>query len=76
MSFRYKYSVLILTFITYVAYHASRKPISVVKSVLYQNCSDPRAGTPPINNTNPDWCNWAPFGKSYELYYYFNVFYK
>ncbi|XP_027843508.1 glucose-6-phosphate exchanger SLC37A2 isoform X4 [Aphis gossypii] len=56
----YKYSVLVLTFITYAAYHASRKPISVVKIVLYQNCSE--ATTPaPINNTDPDWCNWAPF---------------
>ncbi|XP_025410960.1 glucose-6-phosphate exchanger SLC37A2 isoform X4 [Sipha flava] len=50
----YKYSVLILTFITYAAYHASRKPISVVKTVLYQNCST-------VNHTDPDWCNWAPF---------------
>ncbi|XP_025191692.1 glucose-6-phosphate exchanger SLC37A2 isoform X4 [Melanaphis sacchari] len=56
----YKYSVLVLTFITYAAYHASRKPISVVKIVLYQNCSE--VTTPaPINNTDPDWCNWAPF---------------
>jgi len=62
IGFRYKYSVLILTFITYAAYHASRKPISVVKIVLYQNCSE--VTTPaPINNTDPDWCNWAPFSK-------------
>ncbi|XP_026821811.1 glucose-6-phosphate exchanger SLC37A2 isoform X4 [Rhopalosiphum maidis] len=56
----YKYSVLVLTFITYAAYHASRKPISVVKIVLYQNCSEVTT-SPPINNTDPDWCNWAPF---------------
>uniref|UniRef100_A0A2S2PLK5 Sugar phosphate exchanger 2 n=1 Tax=Schizaphis graminum TaxID=13262 RepID=A0A2S2PLK5_SCHGA len=56
----YKYSVLVLTFITYAAYHASRKPISVVKIVLYQNCSEVTT-PPPINNTDPDWCNWAPF---------------
>ncbi|XP_050527402.1 glucose-6-phosphate exchanger SLC37A2 isoform X2 [Daktulosphaira vitifoliae] len=58
----YKYSVLFLTFITYVAYHASRKPISVVKIVLYQNCSEitPPAG---INTTDPDWCNWLPFNE-------------
>lgn len=60
--FRYKYSVLILTFITYVAYHASRKPISVVKIVLYQNCSEVNKPAP-VNNTDPDWCNWAPFSK-------------
>lgn len=56
MCSRYKYSVLVLTFITYAAYHASRKPISVVKTVLYQNCST-------VNHTDPDWCNWAPFSK-------------
>lgn len=51
IGFRYKYSVLVLTFITYAAYHASRKPISVVKIVLYQNCSE--VTTPaPINNTD------------------------
>ncbi|XP_008182132.1 glucose-6-phosphate exchanger SLC37A2 isoform X4 [Acyrthosiphon pisum] len=61
----YKYSVLILTFITYAAYHASRKPISVVKIVLYQNCSE--VTTPaPINNTDPDWCNWAPFNAEHH----------
>ncbi|KAL4127476.1 hypothetical protein QTP88_011645 [Uroleucon formosanum] len=61
----YKYSVLILTFITYAAYHASRKPISVVKIVLYQNCSD--VTTPaPINNTDPDWCNWEPFNAEHH----------
>lgn len=37
----------------------SRKPISVVKSVLNQNCSDM---TPPDNTTNnTHWCDWAPF---------------
>ncbi|XP_050430835.1 glucose-6-phosphate exchanger SLC37A2 isoform X3 [Adelges cooleyi] len=58
----YKYSVLVLTFITYVAYHASRKPISVVKIVLYQNCSEV---TPPngTNTSDPDWCNWLPFNE-------------
>ncbi|VVC43981.1 Hypothetical protein CINCED_3A021738 [Cinara cedri] len=54
----FKYSVLVLTFITYAAYHASRKPISVVKNVLYQNCS---LIHPSANDTNPDWCNWEPF---------------
>lgn len=54
---RFKYSVLVLTFITYVAYHASRKPFSVVKNVLHQkNCSVIE---------NPKSCNWAPFGKLY-----------
>ncbi|CAM6103099.1 unnamed protein product [Calypogeia fissa] len=30
----YKYSVLFMTFIAYACYHASRKPFSIVKSVL------------------------------------------
>ncbi|XP_050728271.1 LOW QUALITY PROTEIN: glucose-6-phosphate exchanger SLC37A2-like [Eriocheir sinensis] len=51
--------IWVLTFITYCAYHMSRKPISVVKSVLNQNCSDM---TPPDNTTNnTHWCDWAPF---------------
>lgn len=31
----YRYAVLLITFIAYTCYHASRKPISIVKSVLY-----------------------------------------
>lgn len=31
----YRYAVLLITFIAYTSYHASRKPISIVKSVLY-----------------------------------------
>ncbi|XP_068650027.1 putative glycerol-3-phosphate transporter 4 [Aristolochia californica] len=31
----YRYVVLLLTFIAYACYHASRKPTSIVKSVLY-----------------------------------------
>ncbi|GFQ07825.1 putative glycerol-3-phosphate transporter 4 [Phtheirospermum japonicum] len=42
----YRYVVLLVTFIAYTAYHASRKPSSIVKSVL-----DPH----PISN------GWAPF---------------
>ena len=62
---RYKVWVLVLTYIAYTAFHLSRKPISVVKSVLNQNCS---ALEPPpgvfVNETNRDtWCDWAPFGK-------------
>ncbi|KAL2548350.1 putative glycerol-3-phosphate transporter 4 [Forsythia ovata] len=39
----YRYMVLLITFIAYTAYHASRKPSSIVKSVL-----DPD----PNNNSN------------------------
>ncbi|KAK4802090.1 hypothetical protein SAY86_000293 [Trapa natans] len=31
----YRYAVLLITFIAYACYHASRKPSSIVKSVLY-----------------------------------------
>ncbi|XP_066991166.1 glucose-6-phosphate exchanger SLC37A2 isoform X2 [Anabrus simplex] len=59
----YRSSVLILTFISYTCYHLSRKPISVVKTVLHQNCSNL---TPPadVTDANRDtWCSWAPFEK-------------
>lgn len=38
----------------------SRRPISVVKSVLHRNCSDIRPTNP---NEDDNWCEWAPFGK-------------
>jgi OPA family glycerol-3-phosphate transporter-like MFS transporter 1/2 len=62
---RYRASVIILTYAGYTCYHLSRKPISVVKNVLNQNCSQ---DDPPsdliINDSNKDnWCDWAPFGK-------------
>jgi OPA family glycerol-3-phosphate transporter-like MFS transporter 1/2 len=45
----------------YMSYHLSRKPISVVKAVLHQNCSGltPPPDIPP--NPNWNWCDWAPF---------------
>ena len=55
--------ILLLTFVIYTCYHASRKPLSVVKSVLHPNCSEL---TPPANVSANDtnWCAWKPFGKS------------
>ncbi|KAJ9589449.1 hypothetical protein L9F63_017352, partial [Diploptera punctata] len=61
----YRVSVLVLTYAAYTCYHLSRKPISVVKNVLNQNCSDyPLPDGIILNNiTNKDnWCDWAPFG--------------
>ncbi|XP_004714240.1 glucose-6-phosphate exchanger SLC37A2 isoform X1 [Echinops telfairi] len=56
--------ILLLTFLIYTCYHMSRKPISIVKSRLHQNCSDL---IKPINDTytfnDTTWCNWAPFDK-------------
>lgn len=62
---RYRGSVLALTYMAYMCYHLSRKPISVVKNVLNQNCSSVLVpdGTF-INDTNRNtWCDWAPFGE-------------
>ncbi|CAH0384376.1 unnamed protein product [Bemisia tabaci] len=50
--------VFFLTFMSYTFYHAARKPISVVKNVLNQNCSNL---IPPTNTTDDNWCDWAPF---------------
>ncbi|XP_037795021.1 uncharacterized protein LOC119590426 [Penaeus monodon] len=51
----------VLTFFIYCSYHLSRKPISVVKNVLNQNCTDL---TPPVPNpNNSHWCDWKPFGE-------------
>ncbi|XP_049824711.1 glucose-6-phosphate exchanger SLC37A2 isoform X2 [Aethina tumida] len=54
----YRVSVVFLTYIAYMSYHMSRKPISVVKAVLHRNCSDIKPDPDP---DNPNWCDWAPF---------------
>ncbi|XP_065206227.1 glucose-6-phosphate exchanger SLC37A2 isoform X2 [Planococcus citri] len=51
--------ILFLTYIIYTSYHASRKPLSVVKSQLHRNCSGLNPPGPMPNDTN--WCDWAPF---------------
>ena len=47
-----------LTFVIYALYHVARKPISVVKNVLNENCTD----IDPHPHSNPHWCDWKPFG--------------
>ncbi|XP_012935283.1 glucose-6-phosphate exchanger SLC37A2 [Aplysia californica] len=60
----YRTFVLVFTFFCYTSYHLSRKPISVVKSVLYhKNCSDVAHGNS-TNTSDPYWCDWPPFDKS------------
>ncbi|XP_028932096.1 glucose-6-phosphate exchanger SLC37A2 isoform X2 [Ornithorhynchus anatinus] len=55
----YRGSVLFLTFIIYTCYHLSRKPLSIVKSQLHQNCTGKDEAH---NHTNSStWCSWAPF---------------
>lgn len=58
--------VLGLTYLAYTCYHMTRKPISVAKNVLSQNCS---GLTPPpdVTNGSDTWCDWAPFGKYFFL---------
>lgn len=48
---QYRFSVLVITFLSYMMYHASRKPPSIVKSVLNPTDEQRRAGVP----------GWAPF---------------
>ncbi|XP_052254526.1 glucose-6-phosphate exchanger SLC37A2-like isoform X2 [Dreissena polymorpha] len=57
----YKIYILVLTFFCYTCYHLSRKPISIVKSRLYRNCSDPSVSSDERNGTE---CDWKPFDKS------------
>ncbi|XP_059176325.1 glucose-6-phosphate exchanger SLC37A2-like [Physella acuta] len=65
--FAYRWGILFFTFICYTSYHLSRKPISVVKSVLHhKNCSTEPHGKN-VNTSNPYWCDWAPFNvKDYK----------
>lgn len=51
-------SIFLLTFLAYACYHMSRKPISVVKSVLHGNCSNTQAKLHEAGD-----CGYAPFGK-------------
>ncbi|XP_026679637.1 glucose-6-phosphate exchanger SLC37A2-like [Diaphorina citri] len=52
----YRGVVLLLTFWSYVNYHATRKTLSVVKNTLIQNCTD---GSANVNGVSP--CAWEPF---------------
>ncbi|KAG9482420.1 glucose-6-phosphate exchanger SLC37A2 isoform X2 [Eleutherodactylus coqui] len=60
----YRGLIIVLTFLFYTSYHLSRKPLSVVKGQLHQNCS--AIPNPPANISGNDttWCSWAPFDKS------------
>ena len=65
---RHKFNVLLLTFLSYSSYHMARKPTSVVKNVLHENCT---GLVPPahlnISGMEHKWCSWAPFGSYYIL---------
>ncbi|KAK6645097.1 hypothetical protein RUM43_001373 [Polyplax serrata] len=52
--------ILVLTFLSYMSYHFTRKPISVVKNVLHPNCSNALQSTDKFHSG--DNCSgWAPF---------------
>lgn len=58
----YKFYILLFTFFCYTSFHLSRKPISIVKSVLYRkNCSIPLIPGDPVKFDNTTDCDWAPF---------------
>uniref|UniRef100_A0AAY5EB65 Glucose-6-phosphate exchanger SLC37A2 n=1 Tax=Electrophorus electricus TaxID=8005 RepID=A0AAY5EB65_ELEEL len=57
----YRGFILVLTFLFYTAYHLSRKPISIVKSQLHQNCSFVVKPADLNVTDNVTWCDWAPF---------------
>lgn len=58
--YRYAGWIWVYTFLIYAAYHMSRKPISVVKTILNENCSK-------INESlylnDSHFCDYPPFGK-------------
>ncbi|EFX68820.1 hypothetical protein DAPPUDRAFT_301251 [Daphnia pulex] len=58
----HKFNVLLLTFLSYASYHMARKPTSVVKNVLHQNCTNltPDEGVN-ITGIEDTWCSWSPF---------------
>ncbi|KAD6795029.1 hypothetical protein R6Q59_021070 [Mikania micrantha] len=47
----HQFSTLLITFIAYAAFHASRKPPSIVKSVLGPDLNSPETGWPPFNSS-------------------------
>lgn len=66
--YRYRFSVLALTYLAYTCYHLTRKPISVVKAVLHRNCSlveIPNQIKTDASNEST-WCDYAPFGKAMD----------
>ncbi|XP_055332475.1 glucose-6-phosphate exchanger SLC37A2-like [Paramacrobiotus metropolitanus] len=64
----YQAHILILTYILYVAYHITRRPMGIVKNTLKQSCVNM---TPPpdikeCDLRNGTWCAWQPFDKDSE----------
>ena len=57
----YRVHIFLLTYLTYTAFQITRRPLSVVKTVLTQNCSQ-LDGIDRLDLQNdPNWCSWPPF---------------
>ncbi|XP_059912340.1 glucose-6-phosphate exchanger SLC37A2 [Gadus macrocephalus] len=66
----YRSFTLFLTFLSYTAYHLSRKPISIVKNELHRNCSMVIRPADLNTTDNETWCDWAPFDQdNYQTLY-------
>lgn len=55
---KYRFSILVLTYFSYCLYHLSRRPFTIVKSVLAPNCTDsitPCAAWAPFDVENPNY---------------------
>lgn len=50
---RHQIFIIVLTFLVYTCYHASRKPLSIVKTVFHRKCSEA--------SLVEEWCSWKPF---------------
>ncbi|EEC00521.1 solute carrier, putative [Ixodes scapularis] len=59
----YRAFVLVATFLAYTCYHMTRRPLSIVKSVLNEDCRfvAPDPSIIVTQNTSRTWCDWAPF---------------
>ena len=62
LTFRWRIITFIFTLSIYATFHASRKPISVVKSVLHPNCTEiAEKENKTITPQNATFCMWPPF---------------
>ncbi|ETE71998.1 Glycerol-3-phosphate transporter [Ophiophagus hannah] len=71
----YRAFIFVLTFMLYVSFHLSRKPISIVKGELHKHCTtlqifewdtheENGIHIPSVKTYNNSRCGWEPFDKS------------
>uniref|UniRef100_A0A0R3W1Z3 Sugar phosphate exchanger 3 n=1 Tax=Taenia asiatica TaxID=60517 RepID=A0A0R3W1Z3_TAEAS len=62
LCFRWRLIIFLFTLVIYATFHASRKPISVVKPVLHPNCTEiAQKENKTITPENATFCMWKPF---------------